>query len=195
MSANEISERLAAAAWVRIGPGQGGVPNDSSKLSIRSLVGFQQKLYIPTNLNSAMLTFVMLLDREMSRRETACFVTPVVTVDDQNRTDYPDLADLDVVAGTSIAPFIHPFHTDWLGKTLDTPGPFTWFPFNLGTQPNVPDGFDLDRYNAIAWVLNQATLQAATLTYAVDLSLLVLKHPPIQSTSITVIQTVPVPVG
>lgn len=159
MAANEIAERLAASAWLRVQP-DGNAPAAAllSALQFRSMVGFQQSVYTRVNFGSGLA--LLLLDRELSRRETTVHAWFPYTVSDETRNSYPDQA-----AVTPQAVLVEPFHFDWIG---DPTAP-SWLPFGV-LGPAVPAGFDLDRYNALA-------LQLADDGNACDYVVTVFEHP------------------
>lgn len=154
---------------------------------MRSLVGFSEVVYRDPTANY----LVLVLDRELSRRETSILVSAVITQSDAERVSYPADSALGNRA-QELAPRAEPFHLDWVPKI--TAPPYTWFPFDLGSNPTVPDGFDLDRYNAIGFYLPEVVTDpetGASAAFARDWSVLVLKHPPIDAQSVTVLNVIP----
>lgn len=186
MAANEISERLAAAAWVQCGSqgGEGIADLDPDEIRYRSRVGFQDRII--TTLDATVIPLLVLpLDRVLSRSECAVFVKRQSTVgpnlDPEDRGTYPifsvpeaDYADV----------FASPIMLSWLGPDLGTP---TYMPFGLNPGPTaVPDGEPLDTFDAIAVLLPTTGGQALS----GDFSVLVLKHPKIEGGT-TVEQVLP----
>lgn len=181
MAANEIAERLAAACWVQCGSdgGEGG-PNylSNDQIRYRSYVGFQNRIITTTDA-SLVPVIVLPLDRTLSRSECAVFAQRVGTVGPNDtpltyRDTYPQY---DAAAATYAQCFAQPIMLSWMGDDLSTP---LYYPFGLYPGPiAVPDGEDLDTFDAIAIVL-PAELGLA---YSGDVSVLVLKHPKIEGTT------------
>jgi hypothetical protein len=175
MAANEISERLAAAAWVQCGAedgGEGVAVFDVSQLRFRSYVSFKNRITTTTSPGEVPL-LLLELDRVFSRRECAVFAVRHGTVGPTpaSRASYPSLGG---PAADYSEVFAQPFHMDWLGPDLENP---TWYPMGLLPGPQaVPGTFDLDLFNAVA-VLLPVTDGVAE---SGDFSVLLLKHPPIE---------------
>lgn len=144
MAANEINERLAAQCWLRVEPtAEAGTPAKASKLSLRSIVGFEERLLIRDVFDGLIL---IPLEQEYSRAQTSLLVTGPNTVSDDTRESYP--------GAVAFLSAVEPIHLDWMGADFAD-----WAPFSTDL---VPDGFDLDRFNCIA-------VNLAGLTDAVDL--------------------------
>jgi len=159
MAANEIEERLAAAAWVRAGSAGGEAIHllDPASLRYRSRISFQNRLITTTDASLRGLV-ILPLDRVFSRTETAVFGCRLGTVQrddaDTSRASYPDLGTPpDNVAQIAV----EPIHLDWLGPDLTAP---LFLPFGFAPA-SVPLGFDLNLYNALAVLL---PFQVATLS-------------------------------
>lgn len=175
MAANEIAERLAAAAWVQLGGGAGEGINslDPTQIRYRSLVGFQQRI-ITTVDASAMPVIILPLDRQLNRTECAVIATRHATcgpgADFVDRSPYPRLG----APAVSVAQvFVHPFLLEWMGPNLLAP---TFFPFGIinGVIPVAPPvGANLDLFDALALLLPVPVAAADS----GDVSVLVLKHP------------------
>lgn len=143
MSANEIVERMAAGCWMRIQP-----VSAISAAFAEGTVGFRSSAGIKT---ARVLTIddfakpmlIVELEQPQNRRETIVHCNGVTTVHDELRFNYPP---------DQLTVLHQPMHMDWLGPDLSNP---VWLPFqtNPGTV-TVPDGYDLDLYNAIAIYLN-----------------------------------------
>ncbi|HKY36505.1 MAG TPA: hypothetical protein VJN18_11235 [Polyangiaceae bacterium] len=186
MSANEISERLIAAAWVQCGSSGGEAINalDPNQIRFRSLVGFQQRIL--TTIDALALPVLILpLDRVCNRKECAVYACRHATCGPggTSRLPYPFLT-----APAADVPnvFVHPFLLAWMGDNLSAP---TFFPFGIinGVIPTSPPvGSDLDLFDALA-VLLPVPVDAAS---SGDFSVLVLKHPPLEGTT-TVLQILP----
>lgn len=144
MAANEIAERLAASCWLRVQP-DGAAPAVPvlANLQFRSMVGFQQNVYTRIAFGGGLV--LLLLDRELSRRETTVHAWFPFTASDETRLTYPSPNEL-VPQYT----MVQPFHLDWIGD----PAAPSWLPFQ-NLAPPVPNGFDLDRYNGIAMRLGE----------------------------------------
>lgn len=188
MSANEIAERFAAAAWVKCGSegGEGAGAFNPDFLSLRSAVGFKQRIITTTAANTRPL-IVLELDRTLSRRETAVLARRIGTVgyndDPAVRTSYPLLNPLpESVADV----FVEPCHLDWFGPDLSAPN---WMPFGMsgGGSTLVPPGFNMDRYNALAVLLPSVTNSARVGDFVVA----VFEHPPPDTTQQTIIEILP----
>jgi len=173
MAANEISERLRAAAWVQCGSVDGGEGLDFlsvDQIRYRSYVGFQNRIITTVNVADAPLV-ILPLDDVLSRSECAVFairhgtVSPTSSVLD--RASYPQiLTPADGYAGV----FAQPCHLDWFGPDFTAPD---WYPMGLNPGPiSVPDGFDLNLFNAVAVLLPLIGGTGAS----GDFSILVLKH-------------------
>lgn len=159
MPANEIANRLAAAAWIQFL--SDGADPPSYTLSLRSQVSCQGRI-ITTATSPAIgdLSFIecpviiVPLDREFSRKETQILAHPLDTIDDsENRATYPwtvfDNFD-ETDATPDLRVLMQPLHLDWIGD----PAAPSWLPFDVGsTSDPVPDGFDIDVYNAVAFML------------------------------------------
>jgi len=186
VAANEIAERLAAAAWLRFGSeaGEGAAILDPEKISIRSAVGFQQRLIISSDLDNFPCVIIP-LDRTLSRKETCVYGQMVSTVDDATRRNYP------LVTGPATVyqpqPLVEPVHLDWIGDFADP----DWLPLTY-TPGAVPNGFDLDQYNAIAVGLVSAGEGGGTL--AGDVTIFVLKHPMLEG-AVTKVESLVYPAG
>lgn len=157
MASNEISERFAAAAWVQCGSdgGEGAGVVSAAQLRFRSAVGFKNRIITTTDIIGRPLV-VLELDRELNRRETAVFVERLGTVgyNPDTRSSYPNVGP---AVPTSVPqPIAQPCHLAWFGPDLSAP---LWMPFGMsgGAGTLVPDGFDLDVYNAIAVLLPSIT--------------------------------------
>lgn len=151
MAANEIANRFAAAAWVRCGGAGGEAPNslDPASIRFRSRVGFQNRIITTTNANSRPL-LILPLDRELSRKETAIIARRVGTVGRLDPWYYRESYPVLTTPPTDVAQvFVQPMHLDWMGDDLSAPD---YLPFGL-TPSTVPNGFDLDVYNAVAVLL------------------------------------------
>jgi hypothetical protein len=173
MAANEISERLRAACWVQCGSqddGEAVAVFDVDQLRFRSLVGFVQR--IVTTVNASQVPVIVLqLDDVCSRRECAVYAYRHGTVGPLNtsRRSYPQFVSAEPGYANV---FAQPCHMDWFGPDLEAP---LWYPFGLTPGPQeVPAGFNLDLFNAIAIML--PTLDEVA--ESGDFSVLVLKHPP-----------------
>lgn len=162
MAANEISERLAAGCWLRVQPiGATGTDADPSTLGFRSMVGFDETMYIRQGTFDGLM--LLRLDREFNRRETAVHLAMPNTVSDVTRETYP---------GGAFGAAIQPFHFDWLGADYGVPD---WMPFDIGLP--VPLPFDLDLYNGIALLIS-------AVDEPVDLCVTVLECPLYRGTTI-----------
>lgn len=176
MAANEISERLAAAAWVQCGAADGGegvAVFTAAQLRFRSYVSFKNRIITTTAPGSVPL-LLLELDRVFSRRECAVLAVRHGTVGPtpDSRVSYPSLGG---PAADYSDVFAQPFHMDWLGPDLENP---LWYPMGLLPGPQaVPGTFDLDLFNAVAVLLPVD----ATVAQSGDFSVLVLKHPPIEA--------------
>lgn len=151
MAANEIANRFAAAAWVRCGGAGGEAPNslDPASIRYRSRVGFQNRIITTLNANSRPL-LILPLDRELSRKETAIIARRVGTVGRLDPWYYRESYPVLTTPPTDVAQvFVQPMHLDWMGDDLSAPD---YLPFGL-TPSTVPNGFDLDVYNAVAVLL------------------------------------------
>lgn len=187
MAANEISERLAAAAWVQCGAvdgGEGIAQFSAANLRYRSYVGFQNRIITTVNVADAPLV-ILPLDRVMSRKEAAVFAVRHGTVgptqSDLSRPSYPIF---EAAQASYPNVFAQPIHLDWMGANLASP---TFYPMGLPPGPTaVPLGFDMDLFNAIAVLLPAL----AAVGQAGDFSVLVLKHAKIEG-STTVEQVLP----
>lgn len=180
MAANEIAERLRAAAWVQCGAldgGEGVDQFDPSQLRFRSLVGFQNRIITTTNAEEVPVIVLKIDGEPCSRKECAVFAFRHGTVEPvpDSRASYPILSSAQANYANV---FIQPCHLDWFGVDLSNP---TWYPFGLNPGPfTVPAGFDLDLFNAIAVILPIADGVAQS----GDFSVLVLKHPPIEGETV-----------
>ena len=179
MAANEIAERLRAAAWVECGAVDGGEGVDTfdvDQLRFRSLVGFQNRIW--TTVNAAEVPVMILkLDDVCSRRECAVFAFRHGTVEPvpDSRSSYPVLSSAQANYANV---FVQPCHLGWFGPDLSNP---LWYPFGLAPGPyTVPGDFDLDLFNAIAVILPIA----GGVAQSGDFSVLVLKHPPIEGATV-----------
>lgn len=154
MSSNEIAERFSAACWLRVGS-QGGEGNndfDPSTLKLRSAVGFQQRIITTTNANTQPL-IVLPIDRTLCRAKAAAWAVRIASVGPNDnplsRETYPSSSDApDSVPQVAV----QLCHLDWFGPDLSNP---LWLPFGLpgGDAFTVPDGFDLNTFNAVAILL------------------------------------------
>jgi len=185
MAANEIANRLRAAAWVQCGAVDGGEGIDqfsADELRYRSYVGFQNRII--TTVTAAEVPLILLpLDGVLTREECAVFGWRHGTVGPLNvptsRASYPALG----APGANYSQvFVQPFHLDWLGPDLSVP---TWYPMGLLPGPqSVPTGFDLNLFNALAVLLPVV----ADVAQSGDFSVLVLQHPKLEGE--TVVETV-----
>lgn len=195
MAANETPERLAAAAWIRYWN-----DGDNFVFSLRSQCSTQNRLLTTRTVDFSQAPFLILpFDREFTRRETTIHTQLIQTVEDGGdtpRQDYPwSLVNSDFV-GADTSPDVRvlacPMHMDWMGDPTNP----TWLPFHFaGDAIPVPDGFDLDIYNAIALVPRNVT-GIVPETVWVDIMVHVFKHPPLPPGTETVVEStilVPIP--
>lgn len=183
MSANEIAERIAAHAWVSLGPQSGNVQLlDADLIAFRSQVGFQQAI-VTTEDATVYPLLILILDREMSRKQNQILAYPVGSVDDTGRS-YPQ----PTLGDSPPLPNVQAIHTDWVG---DFTSP-SWLPFGTDVVPNFADR-DLDRFNAVAMLLTGETPGEADFTaFAGDVCVLVLACP-IQESPPVALAQIPVP--
>lgn len=184
MAANEIAERIAAHAWVSLGPKSGtDLPYlDANSIGFRSQVGFNS-IIITTEDVTVYPLLVLLLDREMSRKQNHVMAYQVSTVDLLGRS-YPQ----PTLGDSPHLPNVQPIHTSWVG---DFTAP-SWLPFGTDVVPNYADR-DLDKFNAIAILLPGETPGEADFqAFAGDISVLVLACPIFEGVSGSVPQ-IPVP--
>lgn len=187
MSANEISERLAASCWVQCGSagGEGIADLDPDQIRFRSRVGFKDEI-ITTSDAALVPCIVLQLDRVMSRTECAVFVHRHGTVGpnldtETDRETYPIYA---TPEANYAQVFAQPILLEWLGDDLSSP---TFMPFGLNPGPTtVPLATPLDQFDAIAVLLPVEDAGAL----AGDFSVLVLKHPKLEGTT-TVLAVLP----
>lgn len=154
MSANEIAERFSAAAWLRCGS-QGGEGNndlDPATLTLRSAVGFQQRIITTTDANTRPL-IVLVIDRTLCRAKAAAWAVRIGSVGPNDnplsRESYPSSS----TPNDSVPQVaVQLCHLDWFGPDLTNP---TWMPFGMtgGDSFTVPDGYDLNTFNAVAILL------------------------------------------
>lgn len=198
MPANETENRLAAAAWIGIEPSDGADPPASWALSLRSQVSCMNELIVSGANGGAPWSEIPLvivpLDRELSRRETTLHVSTLASVAAATRDTEPAIwqagpfgfDETNVEVDTRILAL--PIHMDWIGP-LTNP---VWLPFSLGSQVTgpVPNGFDLDIYNAVAllWPLHT---QEEDPSYPVgaDVCFAIFQHPPVRDVGTTIINT------
>jgi hypothetical protein len=187
VSANEIAERIAAHAWVRLGPasGEGIGQLNPSDIGFRSQVGFNNTIIGSDDMVNFPL-LILTLDRELSRKQNQVIGYSVVTVDAAGRS-YPP-----VQVGQGVGPVLpafEPIHTDWIG---DPTAP-SWLPFSATIEP-VPNfaQLDLDRFNAIAVSLAGLETEGGVSAYSGDFCILVLASP-IQEAPSTFSAIIPAP--
>lgn len=185
MAANEISERLRAAAWVQCGAAPGGEGVDQfspAQLRFRSYVGFKNRII--TTVDGLTVPLILLeLDEPCARSECAIYAFRHATVgaNDVSRLSYPFLP---IPAASYASVWAQPFQMAWLGPNLEAP---TWYPMGLAPGPNaVPDGFNLDLFDAIAVLLPTVDGEASS----GDFSVLVMNHPPLEGSTL-VLQVLP----
>ena len=178
MSANEIAERLQAHAWLSIPPnaGEGYNNADFSALTLRSAVGFQQRIVCAADQEDLAL-IILPLERMQSRLETCILVNGVMTVDEEFRTYFPS-ADVPQGLTANFQPGarVQPIQLAWMGSSLATP---SWYPFQTAA---IPSGnrqgaiaSNMDLFDAIA-IQPAATDEEGTLIVAPgDLSIAILK--------------------
>lgn len=185
MSANEIAERIAAHAWVQLGP-QAGVNLeylDANLTGFRSQVGFLEVIIASADLEVYPL-LILKLDREMSRKQNQVIAYQVGSVDHLGRS-YPQPP----LGNGPQLPSVQAIHMDWVGD----PSAPSWLPFGADVVPDYATR-DLDRFNAIAIQLQGDTPGEGDFqAYAGDLCVLVLASP-IQESPPLVSATIPVPV-
>lgn len=171
MSANEIAERFAAACWVKFGSLGGEATNELavSQVAYRSRCGFTDRIYTTIDATAIPL-FILPLDRVFSRKETAVFARRLGTVApiDGSRVSYPLMfTPPEDTANLSFQPML----MAWMGDDLTNPA---YLPFGLSpTGGVVPDGYDLDLYDAIAILLPVGDLGALS----GDVCVFVTQHP------------------
>lgn len=191
MAANEIDERIAAAAWVQCGGGAGEAVNalDPAQIRYRSLVGFEQRI-ITTVDPSGMPVLILPLTQAYNRHECAVFATRLATCGPGSsfvdRSPYPRL---DAPAISVPQAFVHPFLLEWMGPDLTVP---SFFPFGIvnGVIPVAPPvGANLDLFDAIA-VLLPVPVAAAS---SGDFCVLVVEHPPLEGTGTVLEADLPAP--
>lgn len=206
MPANEIANRLAAAAWIKCEPDSAAAPNTAYTLGLRSQVSCQNRLIVCGGDGISTANFkdcpVILLpfDRTFSRRETTIQVTPIATFRGSNRVAYPASWRIGVSGGTNydqnlpavgepdVRVLCEPFHMDWLGN----PAAPSFMPFGLGTGPSdtVPAGFDLDLYNALALLMpNYDDGVNPSFPLPVDIQIAVWQHPVLPLGDVGTIET------
>jgi hypothetical protein len=198
MPANETVERLAAAAWIRYSNN-----GDDFEFSLRSQVSTQNRLLTTRLADFGLAPFIVLpFDREFTRRETTVHAQLIQTVQDTqptplSRQDYPWYLPVSEIQTAVPSPDIRllacPMHMDWMGDPTNP----TWLPFHFidDTLSTVPDGFDLDIYNAIALVPRNVTEEVAD-TVWVDICVHIFKHPPIPPGVVTLVEsTILVPIA
>lgn len=181
MPANEIANRLAAAGWIGVEENE----DNDIVLRLRSQVSCENRLLIPSDAGIDFYQYPLIivpLDRTFSRRETTINAWTVATVQEYERITYPpawliepdDSYDNDTpLVDTRV--LTQPMHLDWMGP-LNAP---VWLPFEANAD--VPAGFDLDLYNAIAFLLplsNPGGEQPITVLNS-DIQFLVFQHPPV----------------
>jgi hypothetical protein len=199
MPANEIENRLAAAAWIGVEPANGADPPPSWTLSLRAQVSCRNQLIIGSP-DSASVSWdelplvIVPLDRELSRRETTLHVCSLANVAAATRDSEPALwfptqfgyDETNVESDTRIMAMA--IHMDWIGP-LESP---VWLPFGVGTQSlsSVAAGFNLDIYNAVAllWPLHTVE-EEASYPVGSDVCFHIWQHPPVPDTQTTIIDT------
>lgn len=184
MSANEIAERIAAHAWVKLGPKSGSdLPYlDANSMGFRSQVGFIQAM-ITTEDPTVYPLLILLLDREMSRKQNQILAYSIGSVDDLGRS-YPQ----PTLGDSPTLPNVQAIHTDWIG---DYAAP-SWLPFGTDVVPDYANR-DLDRFNAVAILLAGETPGEADFqAYSGDITVLVLASP-IQEGVTSAVPRIPVP--
>jgi hypothetical protein len=156
VSSNEIAERFSAACWVKCGSlgGEGVNQLEPSTVQLRSYVGFQNRIITTSNALTRPL-FVLPLDHAVCRSKAAVFATRLGTVGPTNdpiaaRESYPAFGG--TIPESVAQVIVQPIQLAWLGPDLTNP---VWLPFNLpgADQSTVPDGFDLDVFDAVAVLL------------------------------------------
>jgi hypothetical protein len=129
MAANEISERIAAAAWIRweLQPNGGELA-----IEYRSIVGFGEEIITTQDPSVPGQQFVILpLDREMARSETIIIAAPTTTVGSA-RQNYPTNDNIIATQG-------------FLRAAIEPLAAPQWWPFqnSVGYPQNLPpDRFD-----------------------------------------------------
>jgi hypothetical protein len=175
MAANEIPERIAAHAWVRLSPSPENVDElGAAGVGIRSQVGFSNALLGSSSIDSSYPLLILVLDRELSRKQHHAIAYSVGTVDELGRS-YPA-----VTPGSSPNLYaVQPFLLAWLGN----PAAPSWLPF--GPDPVPAPARDLDRFDALAISLvSNDGGEGPDWTSAGDLVALVLACAPQESASV-----------
>lgn len=193
MPANEIAERIAAAGWVRFELDANGdlQPNFRSQVStLNTIVTCPPAATVDDFGLDTLPLLIVPLDRVFTRRETTVHAQVLQTLAEETRAVYPSWTTPFTFADTSpdTRILVCPLHLDWIGDYADP----TWLPFGLspGAAP-VPDGFDLDLYNALAFMLPR---DGADASFAEDFTFLVLNHPKTpEGTTATLTQTLTIP--
>lgn len=182
MPANEIQNRLAAAGWVHFSAADGEVEG----LSLRSQVSCQNRLIITAVVAASndfpfaeMPLIIVPLDRTLSRRETSIVVTKLETVDADGES-YPDSLENGAYGSDAFPPdtriLVQPLHLDWIGDVTNP----SWLPFKLGFTGVVdPTVFDLDLYNAVAFV-GPDTEEAGDEPICADFTFVIFQHPMVE---------------
>jgi hypothetical protein len=114
---------------------------------VQGSVGFRSACGIKTarilavdDLASPLL--IIELENPQNRRETIVHCNGVTTVQDADRFNYPP---------DQLQVLHQPLHLDWIGDFANP----TWLPFQVAPgNAVVPEGYDLDVYNAIGIFLN-----------------------------------------
>lgn len=167
MAANEIKERIAAHAWLRLGPKVSDISAlNNPSIGFRSQVGFVERVITTTDADAYPL-LILELDRELVRSQNQVLAYLVGTVDDAGRSyPQPELGD------SPRLPNVEAIHTSWIGDYADP----SWLPF---TSEPVPDfaARNLDKFNAVALLLPAQSQEVGVLAYAGDVCVLVLQSP------------------
>lgn len=162
MAANEIAERIAAHAWLRLGPQVSDVAAlDDSSIGFRSQVGFIERVITTTDAKAYPL-LILELDRELVRTENQVLAYTVGSVDALGRS-YPQPE----LGNAARLPNVEAIHTSWIGNYAAP----SWLPFNGDPVPDYA-ARDLNVFNAIALLL-----PAGELAYAGDVCVLALRSP------------------
>lgn len=167
MSANEISERIAAHAWLRLGPKPGNiVVLESGSVGFRSQVGLIERVRTTTDATTYPL-LVLELDRELSRSQNQVLAYLLGSIDAAGRS-YPE----PVLGNGPRLPNVQPIHTSWIGNYTAP----SWLPFTGDPVPGYA-GRNLDLFNAVAILLQADVSEVGSDAYAGDVSVLVLQSP------------------
>lgn len=189
MSANEIAERLAAAAWIQCGSAGGEAVNalDPAEVRYRSRVGFTNRIIMTSDVGT-LPVLVLPLDRPLNRSECAVFAIRHGSVGPggSSRLNYPLLSG-PLTNYQQCA--VEPCMLSWFGPDLSAP---TYMPFGLPPgPPGVPLGQSLELFDAVA-ILLPVTEGPDPSALSGDVSVCVWKHPPLEGAT-QVSSTLPAP--